>query len=278
MSARPLSMPAAAKINLSLVVGPARPDGYHEISTVMQRIDLCDRLRIRPGTRLAIEGFSGDTLVRRALELLADKAGVASAFQVTLEKRIPLAGGLGGGSADAAAALSLANALLAEPLAEAVLHELACTLGSDVPFFLEPGPKLAEGRGELLTPLEIPQDYVVLVALERGVVKRSTQAVYEAFDRLELADGFEERRLRLREAVRRCRCAADLEHLPGNDLRAALPPTDLPERLRDAGAFRADLSGAGPSVYGLFDDRRAARAAARALPVGTRTWVVAAVW
>ena len=109
-------LPAAAKINLALVVGPTREDGMHEIVTVMQRIDLCDSVEVGAAQALAVDGFRKDTLVRAALEGLASAAGVEPRWRAKIRKRIPLAAGLGGGSADAAAALALANSLLDEPL------------------------------------------------------------------------------------------------------------------------------------------------------------------
>ena len=144
-------LPAAAKINLALVVGPTREDGMHEIVTVMQRIDLCDSVEVAPAASLTVDGFRKDTIVRAALERLAAAAGVEPRWYAKIRKRIPLAAGLGGGSADAAAALVLANPLLDEPLPAARLTEVAAGIGADVPFFLEPGPKLAEGTGERLT-------------------------------------------------------------------------------------------------------------------------------
>jgi 4-diphosphocytidyl-2-C-methyl-D-erythritol kinase len=271
-------LPAAAKVNLALVVGPRRADGFHEIATVLQRIDLCDQLELVPGGALEVTGFAGDTLIRRALELLAAAAGVEPSWRVRLEKRIPIAAGLGGGSADAAAALVLANRALPEPLARDRLLSLAAELGSDVPFFLEPGPKLAEGRGELLTPLALPQDFWVLLALSETARKHSTRQVYERFDGLEKDAGFEDRRDAVRSLAVSCRRPRDLAGLPPNDLAEAAEGSALPALLRRAGAFRADVNGAGPAVYGLFHHRRDARAARRSLPSGTRVWIVAPVW
>ena len=269
---------AAAKINLALVVGPERPDGYHEIATVMQRVDLTDLVELRPAAELSVIGFAGDTIVRGALERLAAAAGVEPGWQVRLEKRIPLAAGLGGGSADAAAALVLANGTLPRRLSPDELRDVAAGIGSDVPYFLDPGPKLVQGRGERLTALALPQDFWVLVALEPGAAKASTGAVYARFDELGGAAGFGERRERLVAAIATCRRARELAGLPPNDLAAAAAPTQLPARLVEAGAFRADVSGAGPAVYGLFTHRRDALAAERSLPRGTRSWVAAAVW
>src|SRR3954453_15679984 len=113
----------------------------------------------------------------------------------------PLAAGLGGGSADAAAALSLANPLLDEPLPPERLAALAAEIGADVPFFLEPGPKLAAGAGERLTPLDLPQDYWILLALPRRARKTSTADVYARFDESTREDGFEERLAALAAAL-----------------------------------------------------------------------------
>lgn len=272
------SVPAAAKINLALLVGRRRADGLHEVATVLQRIDLCDRLELEPAPSLSVEGFRGDTLVRRALEAVAEAADVAPRWRVRIRKRIPLAAGLGGGSADAAAALRLANGSLASPLAGERLRELAAGLGADVPFFLEPGPKLAEGAGERLTPLDLPQDFWVALALPRSARKQSTEDVYRRFDELGGGSAFEARRAELLEALGRCGRPRDLAALPANDLTEAAGGAPLAERLLAAGAFRAGLSGAGPAVYGLFHHLAQAREAARACARGARTWVAAPVW
>jgi 4-diphosphocytidyl-2-C-methyl-D-erythritol kinase len=269
---------APAKINLALVVGRVRADGLHEVATVLQRIDLCDRIELAPAAAVSVAGFPADTIVAKALRRLAESAGIGWGWRVHLRKEIPVAAGLGGGSADAAAALALANETLPEPLPSERLHALATSLGADVPFFLAPGAKLAEGAGERLTTLELPQDFWVLVALPPGARKRSTRAVYARFDERGGGPGFEQRRERLLAVLAACKRASDLAALPANDLRDAAGRNDYPERLRAAGAFRADVSGAGPAVYGLFERRAEAVAAAAQLPAGTRTWVVAPVW
>jgi 4-diphosphocytidyl-2-C-methyl-D-erythritol kinase len=269
---------AAAKINLALVVGPRRADGLHEVATVLQRIDLYDRVELGPAPALAVDGFAEDTIVWTALERLAVEAGTEPGWRVRLAKEIPVSAGLGGGSADAAAALRLANDSLRDPLEPERLHALAASLGADVPFFLEPGPKLAEGAGERLTPLDIPQDFWVLVALPAGAAKRSTAVVYSRFDELGGGPGFEERRQELVAGLGLCRRPRHLAALPPNDLaEAAGRPQLVAELVRD-GAFRADVSGAGPAVYGLFHRREDARVAARSVGRAARTWVVAPVW
>ena len=275
---RPARAVAAAKVNLALVVGERRDDGLHEVASVLQRVDVCDRIELEPARDLSVDGFREDTIVRRALEELAREAGVDPAWRARIVKEIPVAAGLGGGSADAAAALRLANASLERPLAVEPLHALAMRLGADVPFFLEPGPKLALGAGEQLTPLDIPQDFWVLLALPRGAAKQSTGEVYARFDELRGGAGFAERSAALLSALESVRRPRDLAALPANDLAEAAGGAPLADELRAAGAFRADLSGAGPAVYGLFNRREDARAAARALGRRARTWVVAPVW
>ena len=263
---------APAKINLALVVGPTRADGKHELVTVYQRVSLADELELEPSDRLRVEGFAEDTLVGAALDALAAEAGVASAWRVRLEKLIPLAAGLGGGSSDAATALRLANATLPEPLSTGRLHSLAAGIGADVPFFLADGPHLGEGDGTDLTPIDLPQGYAVLLLLPHDVAKQSTSAVYAAFDERHGALGFDERRSALLEALRQVESPEDLARLPRNDLAAS----PLSARLEELGAFRADVTGAGPALYGLFADERRARAAASELASLGRTLVTTA--
>jgi 4-diphosphocytidyl-2-C-methyl-D-erythritol kinase len=271
-------VPAAAKINLALLIGPLRPDGLHEVVTVMQRIDLCDSVTLDRAPALVVEGYRKDTLVRSALAKLSAAAGNGGAWRVHLEKRIPLAAGLGGGSADAGAALDLANRTLAKPLAHDELVGVAADVGADVPFFLTPGPKLAEGAGERLRTLELPQDYWVLIALSRFARKSSTADIYKRFDHMKGAREFERRREDFLEALAAVRRPRDFAAFPPNDLADAAGPSRLVDELFERGAFRADLSGAGPAIYGLFHHRRDAQAAARRLRTRARVWVVAPVW
>lgn len=278
MSAAASSILAAAKINLALVVGPKRPDSLHELVTIMQRVDLSDRITLEEGASLEVCGFVDDTIVRTALLRLAEATGAEPRWRIQLEKGIPLAAGLGGGSADAAAALTLANRTIGEPLGRMDLIRVAASVGSDVPFFLDPGPKLVEGAGERLTALDLPRDYWIVLALEAGAAKRSTAEVYSSFDEHEGYEGFDERARAVREIAVSCARPGDLARLPPNDLAAVAEASELPPRLLASGAFRADVSGAGPTVYGLFHDHGTAVAAASTLPDGTRTWVLAPVW
>jgi len=266
--------PAAAKVNLALVVGPRRDGGKHEVLTVLQRIDLVDRIEIEEAPALRVDGFRGDTLVRTALLRLAAAAGVEPRWRVKIEKHIPVAGGLGGGSSDAATALRLANGSLAEPLPAAELHAIAAGIGADVPFFLVDGPQLGSGDGSDLAPLDLPQDFWVVVLLPHGVEKTSTADVYAAFDGRDGARGWEERRRALLDGLARIASPLDLAALPPNDLARS----PLAAEIRAAGAFRADVSGAGPALYGLFLDRADADAAKRSLSRFGATWLAPPAW
>ena len=266
--------PAAAKINLALVVGPLRDDGKHEVLTVLQRIDVVDRIELDDASALRIEGFPDDTLVRSALEELARSADVEPRWRVRIKKAIPVAAGLGGGSSDAATALRLANGTLPEPLADAELLRIAAGIGADVPFFLVDGPQLGRGDGSELEPLDLPQDFWVVVLLPRGAAKTSTRDVYAAFDVRHGAAGFAERRQLLLDRLSEVQRPRDLATLPPNDLASS----PLAETILDAGAFRADVSGAGPALYGLFHQRKDADAARRTLRGRGRTWLAAPAW
>ena len=265
---------APAKINLALVVGPTRTDGKHEVATVLQRVDFADRIEIAPAPSLEVTGFAEDTIVAAALRGLAAAAGVEPRWRATIEKHVPVAAGLGGGSSDAATALRLANATLERPLPPADLRELAAGLGADVAFFLAAGPQLGRGDGSELDPLALPQDFWVVLALPHGATKESTASVYARFDERDGASGWDERRTALEHALAGVARARDLAGLPPNDLASSPVAAEL---LR-LGAFRADVSGAGPAVYGLFHHRRHADAAAKELRRAARTWVTLPVW
>jgi len=265
--------PATAKLNLALVVGPRR-DGKHELTTVYQRLDLADRVALAPAARLSVTGFSDDTLVRRALEGLAAAAAVPPRWEARLTKRIPVAAGLGGGSSDAATVLRLANETLERPLPPANVHALAAELGADVPFFLTQGPQLGEGDGTSLTPLELPQDYWVVLILPQGASKLTSGAVFAAFDDRDGPKGYRNRRAALKRALKATRRARDLAQLPPNDLESS----PLADELLAHGAFRADVTGAGPVVYGLFQHLDTARSAKAKVEARGRTWLTAPAW
>ncbi|MCY7303283.1 MAG: hypothetical protein LH654_09675 [Thermoleophilia bacterium] len=264
---------AHAKINLALVVGPVSEAGKHEVVTVLQRVALADTIELSVGTGLMVEGFADDTIVTRALTRLATEASVEPHWVVRITKEIPVCAGLGGGSSDAATALQLANDSLASPLSLERLSAIAAEIGADVAFFLHDGPQLGTGDGSQLTPLELPDGFIVVLVVPDDVHKESTANVYAAFDERGGAVGFGERRAALNAALAHTRATNDLAALPLNDL-ATSPLAGL---LRNTGAIRADVSGAGPCVYGVFADSALASAASRELLRFGRTWVTTAI-
>jgi 4-diphosphocytidyl-2-C-methyl-D-erythritol kinase len=238
---------APAKINLCLFLGPTRSDGRHELVTVFDSVGLFDELELEAGTgsrdEVVCDGVQGPNLVTEALSALRRAGWDAPPVRVLIRKRIPVAAGMGGGSADAAAMLRCAPRLAA--VEDAVLVEIAASLGADVPGQLSPGPSLGTGAGEVITPLEGFGPYGVLV-LPRPFAL-STAAVYREADRLGLGRSAAELRELtvggIRWGVNDLEPAA-LSLAPGIDetLRAA----------RRAGADHALVCGSGPTVIGLF--------------------------
>ena len=263
---------APGKINLALVVGPRRADGRHELVTVYQRVALSDHIAVERAPSLRVGGFAEDTLVRRALESVAGANG--SSFAAQIRKRIPVAAGLGGGSSDAATALRLANALRQPPLSEDELRTRAHELGADVPYFLVDGPQLGTGDGTELAPLDLPQDYWIVLVVPKAAAKSSTREVYTAFDTRGGERDYEARRARVLDVVSGVRRPRDLSGLPANDLASS----PLAAKLVRLGAFRADVTGAGPAVYGLFLHGHQARDARKEMSRIGRTWLTAPAW
>lgn len=180
-----------AKVNLQLAVGPLRPDGFHELATVFHAVGLFDDVTARPGTGigLTVSGEGADlvpadasNLAWRAAQALADHAGVDPDVRLHLDKRIPVAGGMAGGSADAAGALVACDALWQLGTPRSTLAQIAAGLGSDVPFALQGGTAIGTGRGEHLTPVLSQGTYHWVFAIADGGL--STPAVYAQIDRM----------------------------------------------------------------------------------------------
>ena len=263
---------APAKVNLVLHVGARRSDGLHGLCSLFASLELADRVEVevRDGEperdRVECPGVEGPNLASSALAAYRATApgSPLPALSVRIEKRIPVAAGLGGGSADAAAVLRMVDALAPRPRGPEVLRDLGATLGADVPSQVEPGHALVTGAGEGVERISLPSMILVLVAQATGL---STARVYAEADRLGLARARLDPQ-RLRELSR----ATTLEAIAPafeNDLEPAalsLRPelADLKRRLREAGAAAALVSGSGPTVVGAFADPTvAARAAAR---------------
>jgi 4-diphosphocytidyl-2-C-methyl-D-erythritol kinase len=261
---------AYAKLNLVLHVGPRRDDGMHPVCSLVASIDLADEVIAETKgsgeDTVECEGVPGDNLAARALAEFRSRAGRdLPPLAITIRKRVPVAAGLGGGSADAAAALRIANELAGHPLSAEELLRIAADLGSDVPGQLDPRHAVVQGAGERIEPVSLPPLAAVLIPDDRGL---STGAVYAELDRL---DGG---RAELDPAPLHGLTASspgELSSALDNDLQPAalsLRP-DLQERLDAllaAGALGAAVSGSGPTCFGLFAERDAADEAAARLP------------
>jgi 4-diphosphocytidyl-2-C-methyl-D-erythritol kinase len=264
-----------AKVNLYLRVVGRRPDGYHDLVTVMQPLSLADTLSVT----LAGEGISlrcdrpdlpagADNLVWRAARQFQEETGVTRGVRLRLAKRIPVAAGLGGGSSDAAGALLALNELSGRPLAPDHLHRLASRLGADVPFFLAREPAVGRGTGTELSPVTLLPYWYLLV---NPAVALSTRWVYENLDLAGLAGTPANE-------------AWDPEHPETwvqNDLGTValkrLPElAELLTALRDAGARCQGISGSGPTLFGLFPTREAAYEAGLRLRRSFRGWLAVA--
>jgi 4-diphosphocytidyl-2-C-methyl-D-erythritol kinase len=262
-----LTLEAFAKVNRSLRVLGKRSDGYHELDTIFQTVDLSDRMifleREDDELVLTTEGaslpVSEKNLVISAARALLARAGVTRGANIHLSKKIPIGGGLGGGSSNAASALRALTDLWELPLREADLHSLATEIGSDVPFFLLGGRARGTGRGEILEPLpDGPEEWLVLVFPPFSL---STAVVYGALAASALTDSAAATNLR----------GSDSGGGPDrNDLEPAAESLRGELRrfraaLSDSGAMSARLSGSGSTVFGLFGDEESARRATERL-------------
>lgn len=265
-----------AKINLFLEIMSRRPDGFHEIATIMQLIDLCDevQLRRRPaGIRLEVRGADlpegRGNLAYRAAAAALEAAGLTDGVEIRLIKRIPVAGGLGGGSSNAAAVLLGIDRLYGLNWSDETLQRMAVGLGSDVPFFLSGGVAVARGRGELLTPLA-PWPRRWLVVANPGIPVSTAWAYREASSKLTGWQG--------RVTLPALTAGGPLEWPPVwafNRLEEAVLPhrpelVALKALLQDGGGTPVLMSGSGASVFAVVRDEHAAGAlAARARASGS---------
>lgn len=275
--------PAWAKVNLGLAVGEKRPDGYHNVRMIMQTVSLADEIGLElTGREIAVTVRGAElpagsgNLAWRAASLLKEKYRVTGGVHIELTKRIPVAAGLAGGSADAAAVLFGLNRLWELNIPEQELQQSALQLGSDVPFALSGGTALAEGRGEVLTPLPpLPPCWLVLACPALMV---STAWAYQELD-ARPAPGPDI--ASLAAAVQQRDLGRVAAHL-GNSFEALVADRyplilQLKQAFSALGALGASLSGSGPTVFGLFNDRAAAESAAHQLAGRARTFVTVPV-
>lgn len=261
---------APAKLNLCLRVGAVRADGLHELRSLFCSLALADRIVFgepeTDGDEVVCPGVEGPNLVAAALAALRERGWDAPPVRVEIDKRIPVAAGLGGGSADAGAVMRH----LAPDRED--LAEIAAGLGADVPSQLQPGFSLVGGAGEVVEALSAPREFaVVLVPFERGL---SAGEVYAEADRLGVgldADELASAERAMREAAGGGAWPLEYQELLANDLQGAVLSV-RPEvnealvALEEAGAARALVAGSGPTAFGLFADIAAADRAAAALP------------
>jgi 4-diphosphocytidyl-2-C-methyl-D-erythritol kinase len=274
---------ACAKVNWVLEVLQRRPDGYHEVRTVIQTVELCDTLGLRPASELCLE-VNGEVLppedenlVKKAAHLLRERVDGLPGARMVLSKAIPVAAGLAGGSSDAAATLRGLNELWGLDLPLEDITDLAARLGSDVTFFLHGGTALAEGRGERVTPLPDAPRQELVIALPPLTLADKTRRMYSLLTPTDYTDG--SRAERLAGAIRRGGPVAD-EHLfnvfDGPAFRAFPELEHLRQALLAAGARSVHLTGSGPALFALVDNpterERLTRAAADA---GARVLVAA---
>ncbi|RJR24390.1 MAG: 4-(cytidine 5'-diphospho)-2-C-methyl-D-erythritol kinase [Desulfobacteraceae bacterium] len=251
-----LRLRTPAKVNMGLKVTGIRPDGYHELVTVMVPVALYDRLMFKASDgeiSMTADGYfvplGMDNLVLRAAEAFFSSTGIARGVSIHLEKGIPVAAGLGGGSSDAAATLMALNRIFGNPLDGSALREIALKLGADVPFFLLGRPALAKGVGELLEPIyDWPLLWYVIVVPPFQV---STAWVYQNL-KFSLTSGNLDSNITAFNAT-----PFEVAGFFTNDLEAVTAArfpviTRIKELLEDAGAEGALMSGSGPSVYGVF--------------------------
>ena len=255
-TARRLVVSAAAKVNLALEVLSKRADGYHEIATVMHAVDLSDRLTLEDAPVIAVRASVADlptderNLAYRAAAVLREAAKVERGVRITLDKRIPVAAGLGGGSSDAAAVLAGLNRLWGLGWTSERLEELAVDLGMDVPFFLRGGAALGTGRGERLTAIRSAVLALVLVNPRFPV---STAETYGRVTPAMYSDGTRARTVAGALARRSAgRVAAALYNGLELAARGVYPQiVQMEAALTAAGALGAMMSGSGPTVFGV---------------------------
>lgn len=268
-----ISLKALAKINLGLDVLGKREDGYHQVRMVMQTIHLYDRVEIKKTrsphihveTNLYYLPVNEDNLVYRAAKLMKDEFQIKEGVRIVLQKFIPVAAGLAGGSSDAAAVLVGMNRIFNLGLKQNKLMELGLKIGADVPFCIMRGTALAEGIGEKLTALPPMPKCPVLIA--KPAISVSTKAVYEG---LKLYDGMEHPDIDgVMEGIQQKDLKGVASHM-GNILETVTIPMypvieDIKKLMLENGALNAMMSGSGPTVFGLFPNEKEIRRAYEAL-------------
>jgi 4-diphosphocytidyl-2-C-methyl-D-erythritol kinase len=273
---------APAKLNLGLQILGRRTDGYHEIATIFQTIDLCDVIKVEPADQLSVQidvPLDGETnLALKAASALRERFHIERGAAILVEKHIPIAGGLGGGSTDAAATLRALDQLWdIDPMLNE-MHRVALSLGSDVPFLLVGGTAIGRGRGESLAPLDVPLESWVVLAAPRSQWQNKTQTMFSKLTESDYGDA-----VPISDIARRIEShkPIDVSVLPNSFARViyeAFPHLNvLASEFLSCGAPGVAISGAGPTHYTLVDQEDEARSIAGRLEqrLGTTAEVVA---
>jgi len=263
ISGRHAILETPAKVNLFLQVLNKRPDGFHNINSLFQAVSLYDRLEIKlidsPGVRIQLSDgpdvpLDGNNLIARAYQLMRGRFDLRQGLEISLEKKIPVAAGLAGGSSDAAATLKACNLLFQLGLSQSELSLLGLEIGSDLPFFFSSGQALVKGRGDIISEVDFPTDYVlVLVTPPLGI---STAEAYAALKRGLTTSTIEYN-------LHNCRTVEEFVSSlisSGNDFEEVLSGSlSVLDRIRQMllgnGALLTRMSGSGPTLFGVFSTK-----------------------
>ncbi|MEE0716420.1 MAG: 4-(cytidine 5'-diphospho)-2-C-methyl-D-erythritol kinase [Eubacterium sp.] len=268
-----LQLKAYGKINLGLDVIRKRPDGYHDLDMIMQMVDVYDDVIIekKAGEEIVVKADAAvlsngkDNLAYMAAKMLFDEFGIKSGAEITIHKRIPIAGGMAGGSSDCATTLIGINEMFNLGLSKQQLMERGVKLGADVPYCVLGGTAIARGIGEVLTPLPTPPQCHVIIA--KPPISVSTAYVYGHIrpDEITKRPDIEQMTLAIKEQD--LNKLSDLLYNVMEEVTVSEYPVieKLKSIMLENGALNSIMSGSGPTVFGLFDDREKAQAAMKAL-------------
>lgn len=268
-----LQLKAYGKINLGLDVIRKRPDGYHDLDMIMQMVDVYDDVIIekKAGEEIVVKADAAvlsngkDNLAYMAAKMLFDEFGIKSGVEITIHKRIPIAGGMAGGSSDCATTLIGINEMFNLGLSKQQLMERGVKLGADVPYCVLGGTAIARGIGEVLTPLPTPPQCHVIIA--KPPISVSTAYVYGHIrpDEITKRPDVEQMTLAIKEQD--LNKLSDLLYNVMEEVTVSEYPVieKLKSIMLENGALNSIMSGSGPTVFGLFDDREKAQAAMKAL-------------
>ncbi len=261
---------AFAKINLYLDITGRLPDGYHELCTVMQRISLCDEVKVKKAEGITVRTdrsyvpSDGRNTAFKAAKAFFEAAGIEGGAEISVSKVIPVGAGLGGGSADAASVLLQLNDLYDSPLTEDKIMEAALSVGADVPFCIKGGIALCRGKGEKITPLQKLPECAFLVAKPRFSVK--TPEAYAEYDKFKGTcpdvSGFLDA-LSSGDLKKICEAMGNALETPVSRLYPDI--IEIKRKIYETGALGAMMTGSGSAVFGIYNNEKEANAAAQKL-------------